>query len=86
MSFPFHYEGVDSAVLRSPKFGEADPPRQISKLRSAGGERAPNLRASRIEDLTTDTEAESPNKGYRWLLNDSSQSCMEGESTSKRRY
>ena len=46
-------------------------------------ERAPNLRAISVED-TTDTEVESPNN-YSWLLNDTSQSSMEGKSTSRRR-
>ena len=54
-------------------------PRQ---LRS--NERAPNLRAIRIED-TTDAEVESSNN-YSWLLNDSSQSSKEGKSTSRRRH
>lgn len=48
-------------------------------------ERAPSLRAIRVEDTTTDTEVESPNN-YNWLLNDSSQSSMEGKSTSRRRH
>ena len=43
---------------------------------------APNLRATRGDDIT-DTEVESPNN-YNWLLNDSSQSSMEGKSSSRR--
>jgi hypothetical protein len=46
-------------------------------------ERAPNLRAIRVED-TTDTEMESSNN-YSWLLNDSSQSSMEGKTRSASR-
>ena len=42
-------------------------------------EKAPSLRAN-----TIDTEVESP-QNYSWLLNDSSQSSMEGKGASRRR-
>ena len=53
------------------------PPQLRSK------EWAPSLQDSRLGD-TADREVESLSN-YSWLLNDSSQSSMEGKSTSRRR-